>query len=145
MFAEQIEKVPAAAAFTCSLRSSSNCHYCVALLNARGNLCYRNAAWQQLSQHSLVLSELAEDGEVHPLELYAAFTPSRSYIQALTRYVACILQGTQHTAEYSFTCTCEEQKHQFQVRMDAYIVQGKRGVMIQQYILPDHCCENVWS
>lgn len=136
---------PATAELTscsCPLRLCDQQQYCVAIVATDGTMCYRNAAWQHLLQSDAHRTGLlARNNVMHLPVLPMAFSPEHAYMHTVHQHVESILRGEREVAEYEFVCTCDGQQHWFRVQMHAYPVQGQRGVLIQQHILPGRQAE----
>jgi PAS domain S-box-containing protein len=111
-------------------------HDALALLDAEGVICYLNPAWEYLGGTSAPVQ--VHTGEHYLAAIHHALCPGDRATQTIHRALQAILSGERDYVELEYPATRSGHMHWFLVRMSAHVVQGQRGVLVQQHDLNEH-------
>ncbi len=110
-------------------------HDALALLDAEGVICYLNRAWEHLAGTG---AAGFQTGEHYLVAVRRAFDPGDRITQMISRALQAVISGERDYVELEYPYTRGGQVRWFLVRMSAHVVQGQRGVLLQQHALSDH-------
>lgn len=118
-------------------RDYNQCYDCIAVLDAMGTICYRNAAWHQvISAASHSHTWTFQEGVRFLDVLEATFHVAPDYLHAMCQSIEEVLHGERDYVEHVCPVTYHGQHIHFLVRLHAYPLRGMRGVLVQQRMSP---------
>jgi hypothetical protein len=115
----------------------NQCYDCIAVLDATGTICYRNAAWHQMvSDASRTYAWTFQEGVRFLDVLEATFHVTPDYLYAMCQSIEAVLHGERDYVEHVHPVVYNGQCIHFLVRLHAYPLRGMRGVLVQQRMFP---------